>query len=441
MNHERLFKYIGIAAIVFLLFGITGWYWYIKGETAALGAPDRARGFSIGIPSFLGSRGSNSANSGATPSGSATVQEGAGGAASGSSAFLRFLGIGEAPMRLPGAGTPEESASTSAPTRKTPRFWRVSLAPVAGASFTAGSSTRLRYIERGTGYVFDVNPESGEAVRLTNTLTPKVYEAFAGAGDVIIERILEEGRSVTLAGKISTTTEDGLAQLQNANLGGEIGEITVRADSEDILTLTETAGGTNLVRSRWSGAGAERIITVPAGDFRVLWPAANRIVLVEKAASGIAGSAFTATAALTPLVTDVLGLTILPNPADGPILFSSDDGARVRLFVRAAGASDAELPITTIAEKCVWGSATVAYCAVPQQIPGAGFLTKWYRGEVHTEDVWYTVDAGAAKADKLFTIDSAQAIDVESPAIDPGGSYITFQNARDKSLWMLRIAE
>ena len=90
--------------------------------------------------------------------------------------------------------------------------------------------------------------------------------------------------------------------------------------------------------------------------------------------------------------------------------------------MRAAGASDAELPITTIAEKCVWESATVAYCAVPQQIPGAGFLTKWYRGEVHTEDVWYTVDAGAAKADKLFTIDSAQAIDVESPAIDPGGA-------------------
>lgn len=439
MHHERLFTYIGIAAIVLLLFGITGWYWYIKEETAALGAADRARGFSIGIPSFLGSRGSNSANSGGSTGGSALVQEGAGGAASGGSAFLRFLGIGEAPLRPSGAAAPEESAS-AAPTRKTPRFWRVSLAPVAGASFTASSSTRLRYVERGTGYVFDVDPESGEAVRLTNTLTPKVYEAFAGAGDVIIERTLEEGRSVTLAGKIGTTTEDGLAQLQNTNLGTDIGEIVMRADSEDVLTLSKAEGGTHLVRSRWNGAGAERLLMVPGGDFRLFWPSTNHIIIAEKAASGIAGSAFTAAATLTPLVTDVLGLTILPNPA-GPILFSSDDGARVRLFVRAAGASNTELPVTTVTEKCAWGSATIAYCAVPQQTLPAAFLTKWYRGEVHTEDVWYMVDAGAVKADKLFSIDSAQAIDVESPTVDPGGEYIAFVNARDKSLWILRINE
>ena len=48
---------------------------------------------------------------------------------------------------------------------------------------------------------------------------------------------------------------------------------------------------------------------------------------------------------------------------------------------------------------------------------------------------------GSANAERLFTIDSSQAIDIENPAIDPEGKYLSFMNARDKSLWMLQITE
>lgn len=444
MNHERVFKYIGIAAIVLLLFGLAGWYVFIRGQTASLGEADRARGFSIGIPSFLGSRGSTSANAGAS-SGAAAQEFGVGGSSAGSSAFLRLLGIGNNSAAVAGSPTTPGATAETTPEaqKKAPRFWRVSAAPVAGASFMSGTSTRLRYVERGTGYVFDVDAVTGDITRITNTLTPRVYEAYFGGSGLVLQRILEEGGAVTLSGKISTTTENGLAQLTSASLGAGIAEVATRPDSSDILMLSETQTGTHLIRAGWNGANAEKLLTIPAGEFHIEWLSGKNIVLAEKAASGVLGSAFRADGTLVPLLRNIPGLTVLAQASSSALLYSSDDGERLRFFVKTDAAPATELSVQTVADKCVWapGTGLVAYCAVPQGNIGVQFVNRWYLGAEHTEDVWYTISAGSAAVTKLFTIDSGSAIDVESPMIDSKGEYLSFINARDKSLWILRISE
>ena len=60
----KIFTYIGIAAIVLLVIGLAGWYFFIARQTASIESAGYARGFSIGIPAFLGSRGSTAANVG-----------------------------------------------------------------------------------------------------------------------------------------------------------------------------------------------------------------------------------------------------------------------------------------------------------------------------------------------------------------------------------------
>lgn len=427
MNYERIFTGIGVAAVILLLFGLGGWYLFLRSETAAIENAADARGFSIGIPSFLGTRGSTAENAGG---GSQEFTNG-----SGSSPFAQLLGFGQ---RLAEEAAPNESTAGTREEPKAPRFWRVTSAPVAGAAFTAGSSTRLRYVERATGHVFDANPQTGEVTRVTNTLTPRVYEAMIG-GTFVVERIVEEGVPATLSGMIGTTSVNGAAELATVSLGKDIRDIV--ATPSDIVFITSSQTSNRLVRAKWDGSTPKQLLTLPGGDFR-LSSAGKDIILVERAGSGIPGNAYRVASSLVPLIRAVPGLTLQAQGESGNILFSSDDGTNVALFAKLGTAAAVALPSVTTAEKCVWAPrGALAYCAVPQGTLPTEFHDRWYRGEVHTEDVWYVLDTAAVKTNVLFRIDQGSAIDVENPRIDNAGNYIAFQNARDKSLWMLRIAE
>jgi hypothetical protein len=425
MNKERLFTYIGIAAIILLLFGLGGWYVFLRNETTSIEGAASARGFSVGIPAFLGSRGSTAQNQSGSPEYTGT-----------NSALAQLLGVGEL---LEGATTetPEVGVGETPATRRPPRFWRVTAAPVAGAAFTTGTSSRLRYVERASGHVFDANPQTGDVGRLTNTLTPRVYEALVG-NDVVVERVLEDGVPTSLSGKIGTTT-GGLSELVLENLGTDIQDIAVTSSS-DLILIARAGSESHLIRSAWDGSAPQQLLAIPGGDFRVQ-NAGDVTILVERTGSGIAGSAFQTSPSLIPIIGNILGLALKAQAGSDAILFSSDDGAQLRLFARLGNASVVPIPLTTTAEKCVWGSGTTAYCAAPRETIPAFFHDRWYRGEIHTEDNWYTIDAAAATAATLFTIEGGVGMDIENPLIDPSGEYLAFQNARDKSLWMLRIKE
>lgn len=430
INYERIFTYIGIAAIILLLFGLGGWYVFLRNERAAVEGESAARGFAIGIPSFLGSRGSTAANTSADPASPEVI-------GNTDSAFSRLLGFGQ-PAAREAEITPQSSVRSEE--TRAPRFWRVTSAPVAGAAFSATSS-QLRYVERASGHVFEADPFTGTITRLTNTLTPRVYEAFLGGGSSVVLRTIEDGTAATFGGRTSTTTQNGLSELLLTNLGATIDDIVSYATTPEILMIAKTGEVSHLIRSRVDGGAPKQLLTLPGGDFRIQL-AGESIFLTERAGSGIGGSAYRATNTLVPLVQNIPGLTTRVQAQTENILFSSDDGARVRLFAQIAKAGPNELSLATIAEKCAWApTGSTAYCAAPQGTIPANFLDHWYLGEAHTEDIWYSIDATAAKVATLFRIDSSYAMDVENPSVDPTGKYIAFQNARDKSLWVLRITE
>lgn len=430
INYERIFTYIGIAAIILLLFGLGGWYLFLRNERTAVEGEAAARGFAIGIPSFLGSRGSTAANTSGDPASPEIT-------GNTNSAFSRLLGFGQ-PAALEAEITPQTGVQSQE--TRAPRFWRVTSAPVAGMAFSATSS-RLRYVERASGHIFEADPFTGEVARLTNTLTPRVYEASLGGGSSVVLRTIEDGSATTFGGTISTTTQNGLAELKVTNLGTAMGDIVSYTNSPEILMVAPTGDTAHLIRSRVDGSSPKQLFTLPGGDFRIQL-IGESILLTERAASGVPGSAFRAASTLIPLVMNVPGLTTRAQAKTEHMLYSSDDGTQLRLYTKISNANPKEVPLATVAEKCAWApTGTTAYCAAPQGILPKQFLDTWYRGETHTSDVWYTVDTAAAKVGTLFRIDSSYAMDVENPSVDPTGKYIAFQNARDKSLWVLRIAE
>ncbi|MBL8158260.1 hypothetical protein JNK62_01855 [bacterium] len=411
-KHETTFMYIGFAAIGLLLVGLAGWYFFISRQTADLETLRESRGFDIGVPSFGGTRGSTAENI-----------EG---------------GFGLAPSS-------EQPSAQEGEEPRAPRFWRVSTSPIAGAGFVMIDSVPvLRYVERSTGHVFDVNPMTGTITRRTNRLIPKVYEAIVGPHDAVIHRtITADGERETFVGQLATTTVDGFTPLTGTDLGPDVRDIGFTKSGIVFLSATES-GATQLIEAAIDGSKPVEKRLLSAGDFKLESLVDGRTILTERPASGIPGYAYEAGTTLIPLARAVPGLTLAARASSTAVIIGADDGSKLSLAVRPTrDASLVPLDLATVADKCVWmpGTSLTAYCAVPRTLQPLGYLTNWHRGTIHTSDSWHLVDVGAGKTEKFFEIREDDAIDVERPITDEGGNYIAFINARDKSLWLLRIIE
>lgn len=404
-------KYIVWSVIVVILAGLLGWYLVLRTSNENISNADAGRGsLTSTFGSTLGSTYTNIVNSLA------------GGAAGG--------GV-------------------------TPRLWKVSATPVAGMDF-ATSSSRLRFVERATGYVLSADPSTGSVERTTNTLLPKVYEALL-SGDALIARTLNDAGEVrTFAGILTSqsATSSGSVQvasttnytLKGAYIDETILALAVHPTTRQLFSLVlDQNGMATGVRSEWDGSKAKKMLSSAIRGWSLSWLADGRVVMAQKPADGIGGFAYDVESdgSLTPLVDDVPGLTVLPK-ASSPALLFGQSGPDVALFARANDSANAvRLPIRTSADKCVWspGKQLIAFCAVPAALPPAGFLDNRFRGTSHTSDAWWRVDVSAGTAEILFSPETAGTnLDVVNPVIDTAGKYIAFLNARDQSLWMLRIA-
>lgn len=388
--------------IVLLLGGLFGWYWYLSTHESALNQSAAERGFGATIPTFLGETGST------------------------------FENI------IQGLGFQDESPVTN---EQPPRLWRVLATPGAGLGFISGAtSTKLRFLERSTGYLFETDARTGKTERLTNTLIPQINEAFFSYDGLPLIKQIIEGR-VSVSSLVLSATTSNFAQLNETALG-DIENVAIHPRLPEILALVPDGSGGALIRSQWDGTKPEKVYSSALLHWRIHW-LANGIVLSESPASGIPGSAYRLEATgLTPLVRGVPGLTILPRNESDALLLSSDSGL-VSLGLRVSAASSTlPLPLRTIAEKCVWvPGRPLAYCAVPNTIPSARFLNDWYQGRVHTTDSWWKIDGQTGAVEQIFAYADSSPLDAESLVINDAGEYIAFRNAYDKSLWVLRIEE
>ncbi len=406
MDMQKMIRAAALIVLLIMIAGLGGWYWYLRGQGASLESISAARGFGVSAPLFESTGGSTFEN------------------------IVKGLGLQEEQP------IPE--------VKKPPRLWRALATPGAGLGFISGAtSTRLRFLERSTGYLFEADVESGKTVRLTNTLAPQAYEAhFSGTGMPIIERLQgEQVIAQSLLYRASTTQTFG---TMAENSFGAVRTVVAHPKKNEVLAAVEDGKGVAFIRSLWGGEKPTRVFSSTIKHWRVHWLADDSIILSEPAVTGVPGSAYRILGSgLTPIVRNIPGLTILPRTNSDALLIGSDDGT-VSLGIRGSAASStATLPIRTVPEKCVWapGNAPFAYCAVPQSISSPQFLNDWYRGRIHTNDMWWKVSVANAAAEQLFSPSEDQPLDVETPVINDSGEYISFRNAYDKSVWVLRIKE
>lgn len=415
MNDSRTLRYLFFGILAFLVIGFGAWYLFISGRIGDLRNVSAGRGLGSAIPSFTGPSGSTLEN------------------------IVSGLGFQSAP----------EIEGPDAP----PRLWRVQSTPVAGHGFLRGSSTStppvLRFMERSTGYLFDANAGTGAVERQTNTLMPRVYEAFfAPDGSVIARSLSENGAVRTTAARVvmpTSTEEEQLGELSEFPLGEDVFAITPVGE-QSFISLVRDGPGHALIRSEWDGSESERVTQIPLRHWRLSGLRDESVVVAQSPASGIAGTAYR----LSPqgqwilIARGISGLTVATHPSSEAVIVGEDNGT-LGLSVKADESPLTPLDLQTTAEKCVWapGDEFIAYCAVPGSISSDRFLDDWHQGKVHTSDTWWKVNGREGTVEFLLSPESELnvLIDVERPIMNDAGTHVAFMNARDKSLWILRVEE
>jgi hypothetical protein len=408
-----------LATIVIIIGALSGWYFFLRGQTAATGAADAARGFE-----------------GSTPFGPSTGSTYQNQLSSDSSGF--------------------SSGSSNTPTSKpVATLWHTDTTPVAGFAFSGNaSSTKVVFVERGNGYIFSADLGNQDVRRITNTLMSKTYEAyFTASGDVIVRGIGSDGAITTFLGHVATTST-GLSSSQPVALNGDylnknIRTITSDPSTGNLFFIVGSIPDISGISASNAGDKQKTVLTTALPDWGARWLSDGRIILWTKPADGVPGFAYVLTSGtLAPLIDNVSGLTLLPRAGTpAALLYGSSSGGGLLLFAQIGKANAALLPIKTIADKCVWapaGAATttsslVAYCAVPQAAPIGNFLNDWYKGIAHTSDAWWKVNASAGTAELVYTPNPSLSLDVVDPAISPSGQYLAFRNGNDDSLWVLNL--
>lgn len=416
MKTRIIVEYLLAVVLVLILGGLAGWYFFLRTQTKDTAAQGAARGFGIAIPE-------GRAN-GDTPADSSRAETGT---SSGQSA--------QRPAQL----------------------WQVEQKPTAGHMFIgSGSALRLRYAERANGYVFDAGPETGLRTRLTNTLLPKIYEAFFSEnGHVSLRSVDSLDNITTFSGTVPSTSDAASSSPSSMTLlGSYLAKNIVNLSTQPVsgallYTIADTGGGA-VVSAEWDGEKPKTLFSSAILNWRPTTTGDGRAFLAQAAADGVPGYAYELKkdGTLTRLLGPVPGLVMRVRPkseADtDALLWSQSTRGDLRLFVRVGqNATAVQIPVRTTADKCAWstGNDVVAYCGVPQGSAGQNFLDNWYRGAAHSSDALWRIDASAGTAEMIFTPPSNTPLDIENVVIDKTGEYIAFTNAVDKSLWLYRLTK
>jgi hypothetical protein len=355
-----------------------------------------------------------------------------------------------------------QNSNTNGPTnvdvnQPVPRLRKISTEPVAGAViFNISTTSVVRFVEKGTGNVYEVRSDSNNIARLTNTTIPKIIRSFwlpDGSGflaqTLLAENEVIETNFVKLNKNQASSTSEDLTPFSTTvgKLPINIKEITIKPDGSKIFYYTAN-NSSNWFVSNPDGTNKSLVETSPLTEWLPKWISGNTIIIQSKGSSEAVGFVYSfdiQNKTLKKVWTEALGLSVNPN-SDGSFEIISSGGSAPQLsLVDNKNITSNTVSLKTLAEKCVWTKikTPTAYCAEPSEIPNGNYPDAWYKGLVSTKDSIIKIDLVNDISHDIAYLSSLsnQKIDVEDISLSPDENYLIFKNKIDGFLWMLRIAE
>ncbi|MFA6269661.1 MAG: hypothetical protein WC657_00410 [Candidatus Paceibacterota bacterium] len=339
-----------------------------------------------------------------------------------------------------------------------PRLRKLSNEPVAGAViFNIGTTSIVRFVEKGTGNVYEAKSNSLTSERLTNTTIPKIIRAFwlPDASGFLAQTLLSdteiiETNFVKLNKNKASTTLENLTPFSTtvSKLPTDIKEMTVKPDSTKIFYYTINNSYSNWFTANPDGTKATLVMNHPLTEWLPKWISGNTVIMQSKGSAEILGFTYTfdvSSMVLKKIGMDSFGISNNTKP-DSSLSLVSMGGIIPQLsLVDNKNVTLKVTGVTTLAEKCVWlkDQNPTAYCAISNNLPRGNYPDDWYKGLISTEDFIQKIDINNDifyKTADLTNL-SKQKIDITDISLSSDETHLIFRNKIDGYLWMLRIGE
>src|SRR3989344_282167 len=344
--------------------------------------------------------------------------------------------------------------STNMEGQLVPKLRKISKEPIAGAViFNTGTTSLVRFIEKGTGNVYEARSDSVTIQRLTNTTIPKIIRAFwlPNASGFLAQTLspdneIIETNFVKLNKNVASSTNEILTPF-NAIIGKlptGIKEIAIKPDSTKIFYYTIFASS-NWYISNPDGTSSSLVASNSLTEWLPKWISPKQIIMQNKGSFESIGYSYSfdvSNKTLKKIGLGMIGLSVNPK-TDGSWSLASSGGASPELFmIDNKNVISKDTTVKGLAEKCVWlkDKNPSVYCAIPNKIPGDNYPDIWYKGLVSTEDSIWKMDVGNIFGEiSNLPLESGEKIDVVDLSLSPDETHLIFKNKIDGYLWMLRI--
>lgn len=399
-----------------------------------------------------------------------------------------FGGVGGVRTDLPKDTTnstsnqePETSRPTSTSTPQVPPLRMIHSSPVSGFTFITkdiystssiliasssknvgkkqiikpkiiGQEEKIRFIERGTGYVYETASSSLKNLRISNSTQTRMLESlFDLKGENIIFRGLLKNSDIietklsTLFYQDATSTE---LSLKTKDLEYNILFPAMSPEKDSLVYYTETKGVESIIKtSKLDGTGTVTIYKSPFREWLLSWPNKDIIVLNTKPSAYANGFAYTInpkTKSFKRLVGEKAGLTTLMSPDGLKVLVGESVDGSIKLSVLdTKNNSTKDLFLKVLPEKCVWSKLekSVIYCAAGEAITYAPYPDAWYQGLVFFDDNIWKINV-ETQENKLLVVTKdfiKTGLDIINMNLSKKEDYIIFSNKKDLSLWGFEI--
>jgi hypothetical protein len=381
-------------------------------------------------------------------------------------------------------GTSTSTIANNGQVYQFPKVREIWPTPIGGfIASTTASSTFVRFVDRGTGYIYDMNMASATPANISNTTVPLVYESYWNSNGMSgIFRYIKEGSDditnfyVQLRSTATATTPASLVpsyagqgtstattsipvqpaqllgqtpfELRGTYFPGNIISVAVSPKGNQLFTIENVSGNGVGFISNFDGSGSKQIFSTPLTQVNAFWPTASTLMMSTRASANSFGYLYSIkakTGGMSEVLGGLSGLSVLPNPTAQLILYSdlSSSGNLVASLYNIKTASSQDLPFVTLADKCVWSKLNPVnlFCAVPTSAPSGTYPDDWYRGTASTIDQIIEVDTDTGNIHGVSNLsqEAKTSIDAEWLALDPSERFLYFVNKKDLSLWSVDL--
>ncbi len=321
------------------------------------------------------------------------------------------------------------------------------------SSTTTIEVTLVRFMDRGTGHVYQANNLTMDIEKLSNTTLPKIYEAYWNRNlTALVLRYLKDSTDTVtnFYAELKKVPDSIASSTTPFEIKGKflsnIESLVVSPTGDRVFTWNiENGKGVGYV-SLFDEKTRTKITDSPLTQVNLDWPETNTVTITTSGLSTTNGYSYsinTKSGEMKKVIGSIRGLSSKMSSDAKNIIYSIGGNDMETRVLNLSTGTSTEVIFKTLADKCVWSKIrkNEVYCAVPTEIPDASYPEDWYKGSVSFVDQIWVLDITNGEVHLLANPLnlSKVLIDAVDLTLDTKENYLYFINKNDLSLWVLDL--